>query len=329
MRTLDAAQTAAGHDIALAEKGLRGEYKTVCAEAERAARIAGGAEALCRQIEEYTRDEASIATIERERAGVARDVEVVRATIAAAQEENAGLEGEMKPLRERLKLLREEGAACPVCKKPMEDEERRRLHAEFTAEGVSKSARVKANTATLDGLKARLQKLKEHDVVLVATLERLRKRVAELGALRQRLQAVEESAGAEREARARANTLQRTLEAEDYAPEARARLAAARAEIDAVGYDERRHAALRARIKELSPLEADLSRLSTARTQYDSARANIAVYDEDLARWEDKSRQDQQIADGHRAALAALADVEALKQQRERDVAAAEMAEGG
>jgi len=329
VRTLDAAQTAARHDIALAEKGLRGEYKTVCAEAERAARIAGGAEVLCRQIEEYTRDEASIATVEEDRVGVARDVEAVRATIAAAQEENAGLEGEMKPLRERLKLLREEGAACPICRKPMEDEERRRLHAEFTAEGVSKSARVKVNTATLDGLKARLQKLKEHDIVLVATLERLRKRAGELGALRQRLQAVEESALAEREARARANTLQRTLEAEDYAPEARARLATARAEIDAVGYDERRHAALRARIKVLSPLEADLSRLSTARTQYDSARANIAVYDEDLARWEDKARQDQQIADGHRAALAALADVEALKQQRERDVAAAEMAEGG
>ncbi len=327
VRALGDAQTAAQHDIALAEKGLRGDYKTLCAEAERAARVASGAEALGRQVEEYARDEASIATIELERAGVAREVEAVRATIAAAQEENAGLEGEMKPLRERLKLLREQGAACPVCQKPMEEEERRRLHADFTAEGISKSDRVKANTVKLEGLKARLHAARERDIVLVATLDGLRQRAGELGALRQRLRAVEESAVAAREARARADALQRTLEAGDYAPDARARLTAARAEIDAVGYDERGHAALRARVKELSPLEANLSRLATARTQYDNARANIAVYDDDLARWEDKLRQDQRIAEGHRAALVVLADVEALKQQRDRDVSAAETAE--
>jgi len=327
VRALGDAQTAAQHDIALAEKGLRGEHKTLCAEAERAARVASGAEALGRQVEEYARDEASIATIELERAGVAREVEALRATIAAAQEENAGLEGEMKPLRERLKLLREQGAACPVCQKPMEEEERRRLHADFTAEGISKSDRVKANTVKLEGLKARLHAARERDIVLVATLDGLRQRAGELGALRQRLRAVEESAVAAREARARADALQRTLEAGDYAPDARARLTAARAAIDAVGYDERGHAALRARVKELSPLEADLSRLATARTQYDNARANIAVYDDDLARWEDKLRQDQRIAEGHRAALVALADVEALKQQRDRDVSAAETAE--
>jgi len=88
----------------------------------------------------------------------------LRDLIVALQGENAAIEGEMKPLRERLMLLREQGAACPVCQKPMSNDERGRLSAEFRAEGVIKSAHLKANLAKIVLGKNMLHSVKIYDM---------------------------------------------------------------------------------------------------------------------------------------------------------------------
>ncbi len=100
----------------------------------------------------------SRAAIEKvKRAAVAQEgTHSLRDLIVARQTENAALEGEMKPLRERLKLLQEHDAGCPVCKKPMGDDERQRLYAEFKAEGVTKGAAVKTNDGKIVELQQRI-----------------------------------------------------------------------------------------------------------------------------------------------------------------------------
>jgi len=281
---------------------LEGEERAARGEAERYTRVAAGEAAARQQVEEYARGEASIAGIEEELAALGRERESVRATIVAAQSENAGLEGEMKPLRERLKLLKERGAACPVCKKPMEEAERQRLYDEFKQDGVTKSARVKANEGTVAGLNKRLQELKEHDVLLAATLATVRKRASELGAARQRLRGVEEAATVAREALARAERARATLEREEYAGDARGRLDLAREAARAAGYDPARHATLQARAREFAPLEARATELVTARERHDNARAAMGTIDDDVTR-----RRAEKA--GVEASAAALAEV--------------------
>ncbi len=278
---------------------LQSEERSARDEADRLARDTSQEAALRRQVEEYARDEASLAGIEVERAAVARKIDSVNASITATENENSGLEGEMKPLRERLKLLQERDALCPVCQKPLDDDERRRLVAEYKSEGVAKNGRVKANNEKIAGLNREMQELKEQDALQAARLVGLRKRAGELGAVRQRLRGVEEAAAAAREAMARAEAARGALQAEDYAHEARGRLALAREDARAAGYDPARYTALQARARQLEPLEAKEAGLATARERHDNALAAIATIDEDVAR----RRQELDVAEASVAAL--------------------------
>ena len=306
-------------DIEGEKARLLAEERAARGELDRHARSIAGEAALRQKVAELARDEASIAGLEEDRAGVAREIERISAVIVGLRSENAGLEGEMKPLRERLKLLQERDALCPVCKKPMDDDERRRLVSEYKSDGVTRSAAVKANNTEIAELDGRLGALKEQDALDAATLGGLRKRTGELGALRQRLHAIEEATAAAHEARGRADAARKALEGEDYAHEARRGLAIAQEAVRAAGYDKARHDALRARARQLAPLEGQATALATARERHANARRDIATIDEDAVR----RRQEREGAVERAASLEGLlATLPAVvARQRERETA--------
>ncbi len=290
---------------------LRGEIKAALDEAQRHARAVAAVPALRRKVEDYGGAEARVPGVEAERAALVAEEQIVRAEVAAVQAASAHLDAEMKPLRERIKLLKEPGAACPVCGKAMDEAERRRIYDAYIADGVEKRDTVKRNEARVAALAARLAEFSSQTAGLDATLATLRKNIYELGVARQRLEAGEEAAVAEREARARADGARRALDDEDYAHQARVRLVAARAAVRATGYDAGRHVALQGQAKSLEAMESAEAGLATARERRVNARAAIDAVEADLARRQRERAERLATVATLRAALAGLPEVEA------------------
>jgi len=290
---------------------LRGEIKAALDEAQRHARAAAAVPTLRRKVEEHGGAEARVPGMEAERAALAAEEQALRVEAAALHAANTHLDAEMKPLRDRIKLLKEPGAACPVCGKAMDEAERRRIYDGYIADGVEKRDAVKRNERRSVDLQARLEELGRRATRLETTLTALRKDIYELGVARQRLEAGEEAAVAEREARARADSAQRLLDDEDYAHQARVRLVAARAAVRETGYDAGRHVALQGQARALEGMESAEAGLATARERRANARASIVAVEADLARRQAERVERLAAVAALRMALAGLPEVEA------------------
>jgi len=290
---------------------LRSEIKAALTDAQRSARAAATVPLLQRQVEEYSGAEARVPAVETERAARVDKEQALRAEVATLRAANTHLDAEMKPLRERIKLLKEPGAACPVCGKAMDETERQRIHDRYIADGVEKRDTLKRNETRVAEITARLDELVREVARLDATLAALRKNTYELGMARERLTAADEAATVEREARARADVAQRSLDDGDYAHQARARLVDAQARVRAIGYDAGRYQALQKRVETLETTQSAEAELATARERRANALSEIAAVEADLARRQGEQVERLAAVAALRAVLAGLPEVEA------------------
>ncbi len=212
---------------------------------------------------------------------------------------NQALKQEMDVLKERIALLEEAGAVCPLCRRPLTEEDRQRLLEEMRAEGKAKGDTYRANTARLKEIAEEAKRLEERiraDEARLAELPRLEREAATLA---ERIRAAEEAAQELEAARADYERVAAILAAGDYAHEARAALEEVRARQAALGYDAAVHEEARRAVRELQVYAERRGRLAAARTGAEQE-------ERELARVTDALRQRQEQAEAEQARLREL-----------------------
>ncbi len=212
---------------------------------------------------------------------------------------NQALKQEMDVLKERIALLEEAGAVCPLCRRPLTEEDRQRLLEEMRAEGKAKGDTYRANTARLKEIAEEAKRLEERiraDEARLAELPRLEREAATLA---ERIRAAEEAAQELEAARADYEQVAAILAAGDYAHEARAALEEVRARQAALGYDAAAHGEARRAVRELQVYAERRERLAAARTGAEQE-------ERELARVAEALRQRQEQAEAEQARLREL-----------------------
>ncbi len=306
------------HEIEAAAAELRGTIERAGKEAQRFGTIAGELPGLLKQIQQGEAGEARLAALEGERTALAAELQQVRGRLSVLETQNKQLETEMGPLRDRLKLLKEPGALCPVCEKPMGEDERRRVADRYREDGLARKRQVDENKKCISSLQATIAQLEKQDGTLATTVAGLSRQVRELAGLRERARRAEEAVAAVSAAQGAAAAATLTMERQDYAQEARARLAQVESALAAIGYDKERHAALRSRMEELSAAEERLRDLALARERRQTALEAVAAVESDIERRQAELAHDERNAAGLREALAGLPELEQRLEACER-----------
>jgi len=285
-RDLEAQRKDQENIIALERARLETELKRLQAEATRMANEAASLAAMEAQVMEDRRQMQAIEERLAERPHLQRQKEELGQRYAQLRVENDTLYSQMQELKEHIAQLEAiEGATCPICGKPLTEEERQDLIQQLTQEGKQKAERYRENKEALKDLETQNKRLDEalRDLEL---LERQAKTLAgrlaqeeeRLQSIQQRLQTWEEG-----EAR-RLREVESLLREERFAPEARQALQALDEQCRALGYDPQAHQAARQREQEGRASEEALRRLERARAEVGVLEREIASLQEELAR---------------------------------------------
>lgn len=226
-------------------------YETSIQEAERTLAADGG--------EELAEVNVQIKTLEERE----QQREDLQAGLSALKEERSGLAttkktltAEGKDMNERIATLEQtEGASCPLCGQALTDEHREQVLADLTEERDRKreiyreaTERIKEIDAETKAHEGSIQSIGEE----LAELPRLRSRA---GALQQRTEAASEARKRMDETQAALNSIEETLQTENFAQEVRAQLATVEAERAAIGYDPDAHKAAQSQLQQYSEYE--------------------------------------------------------------------------
>ncbi|MCA9915790.1 MAG: SMC family ATPase, partial [Anaerolineae bacterium] len=163
---------------------------------------------------------------------------------------------EGKEMNERIATLEQtEGASCPLCGQALTDEHREQVLADLTEERDRKREIYREATERIKDID---EESKAHEGSIqtigeeLAELPRLRSKA---GALQQRAEAASEARTRMAEAQAALNSIEETLQNENFAQEVRAQLATVEAERAAIGYDPDAHKAAQSQLQQYSQYE--------------------------------------------------------------------------
>jgi exonuclease SbcC len=206
---------------------------------------------------------------------------------------NAQLKKEMLTLRAHLDEL-EKLSTCPTCRRPMDAHHKRRLQAEYVAEGTRLRDEFRRFEATCRELDATVH---QNESLLAEAARALQDREAIHRRLAQTEHLVAQAEEAERQTSLLQGELserQRLVIEKAVAPSARERLAQLEKRIAGLGYDDKRHVALRARAAELTGVDRDRQLLEQARLSAEHLDAQIAELEASLQRLVEECAADEQ-----------------------------------
>jgi len=229
---------------------------------------------------------------------------------AEAKAENPRLRAEMDEIKERMRQLSSvEEAECPVCGKPLTEEESSLLIAEMKALGTVRGDRFRENQAVLSDFDRQVKDTESQINALFKAEAQERFQARTIDQLNDRL-STGQSQVAEWDSKGapRLGEIEQTLAEETFAPEARARLAEIDRELKAIGYDIEAHEAVRRAETEGRASETELRELEKARATLEPLGREIAELEAQAERQiAEVSRQKEE----HSRAEAALAEAQA------------------
>ncbi len=238
---------------------------------------------------------------ERQRDSLREGIQAANLEVERLKSENAQLQKEMGDLRSKIDQLGEAEAICPLCRSPLSEENRQRLIAEMTAEGLAKKEQFTGNQRRIQTLEGERKRLEREVATLEATLKTRAGKQREEAAISEALTRAEKATEEAQALREKAAEIQRRLEGEDFAAQERERLAAVRAEIQALAYDAEAHRALRNEIQSLAQYDAKHASLLSASETIAGLREDIARYESEIA----QARQSLAQSEERKAALEA------------------------
>lgn len=234
--------------------------------------------------------------------------------IARWKAENAGLKREMDQLKDRQQQIDSAEATCPLCRRPLDDTEHRRIHDDYQAAGVKLGNQFRANKQQIVKLERDIAGYQEQLQTLGKTLRGQRSLATQLGIAEQQLTEARDANNLSVVITAERDRYVERLARGDYGHESRAEITALNAEIAALAYDADEHQRVRDRHKELAPFDRQWRDLDEAESSIEQTRHDLADDQAALARREaDHAAETVRVA----ALRAASDELPALLEQYE------------
>src|SRR5690606_26450642 len=268
------------------ERGhLKGELNTIRTQLSEAASSAVPIEALR---EEEERLAAAVAEVE----GWQRDQEAVREEGMGVKEQLAAGEAERVRLREEIAALEAKRArvrttedeACPTCGTPLTEDHRRHVEATYDRELAALRATLDEHEARFRALEAARDDLRRRLLDLRARVEQTNGVAVKLVQVREKLARHDEDQAERERRRARAEHLERLLEAEAFLPELRAERTDCQDRLDAEPFDEAELEAAQAEIARLPLLREQMEELDRLAAGRDALAHQARQHEAEIAR---------------------------------------------
>ncbi len=232
-----------------------------------------------------------------------------RIEAAELETRQKGLQDELSAHKERISRLGEvEEGTCPVCRKPLTDAERRSMVADLEAEKTDLIVRLQDLTGQLQfkrsqakTLADQLAAMRDLDVQIQQYQQAIARDESKLAHVRDAVKTFQETY------LPRLQSLEKTLQADDFEPAARKDLTKLEAEASAVGYDPAAHEKVRQAEQLGRSSEEDMRRL-------DAARAALGPLERDI-------KTTQKSIDSAEKALASLEKEQQVADKEYRELA--------
>ncbi|MFC1975919.1 AAA family ATPase [Chloroflexota bacterium] len=183
---------------------------------------------------------------------------------ARLKEQNRQLKIEMDDIKANLTQLEEAGSNCPVCQRPLDEEHRAEVLAQFQADGKEKGDTFRANQTRLHEISGQQDALQKRVAEAERKLRRLAGAQGKVARLNQAVTEAEAVAGDLAQAQAQQAELQKRLDNQEFAAEVVAALDEVKAELATLGYDEAAHQQARAEVERLRHFEDEARTLAEA-----------------------------------------------------------------
>ena len=192
------------------------------------------------EIDELTERVNSIQTLQS-------DLLALSDTRGSAKAENDHLNARAKELKERIKNLEEVTRPdCPVCAKPLSEEERVKMIADLNAELETMRGQYADNKKTMDDCNERYVELDNQIKGLQGMEREFKEKQRALDAKRREVESREQALlNWQSTGKVELDRLEKTLADSGFAPESRAQLAAIDSELKTLGYDAAEHERVR------------------------------------------------------------------------------------
>ena len=306
-------------EIASQQTRLETQLQALNAKAAEIAGLKSTQEPKKKQLEQLSSTVSELHSKVEKRPIFENDLHLLADERAAARAENQVLKAEMDGLKVRMDRLSEvEGAACPVCGKPLSEEERQSLLLDLQREGKGKGDAFRKNAQAIKDCESRFSDL-EAQIKSLQTLE------SQLQSEQRKLDAQEHELSLD-ELRLKEwqNTglveqshLIEVLQNQDFAPEARAQLAALNEQMKALGYDAAAHESARnaekagrASQEALLNLEKARAHLNPLEREIESLHASVDQQEARLKELTAELAQAQKTLQQNQANLPALTALE-------------------
>jgi len=266
-------------------------------------------EVLAKKLEETQKkiDEAKTKLNKREE--LESEIQKLQEKHAEAKAENPRLRTEMNELRERIDQLEAaQGVDCPLCGKPLSQEERENLIQSLNEDGKTMGDNYRENQKLLKEFEGRLQEMGSKLADLKGVEVELRETTRTADQLENRLKQLEEEEKQwQKNGKPRLEEIQKVLAEGSFAVEARSRLMEIDQELEALGYDIEAHQSLREAEQAGREVEADLRALEGARAALTPIVREIEHLQEQL---EELDKDLASLTEAHENAVAKLAAAE-------------------
>jgi exonuclease SbcC len=195
------------------------------------------------------------------------------------------LQQDIEEIDKKIYLLSaSEDSVCPLCEKPLAEDERQVVRSKLEAEKKSLTTVLKSNTASASALADELKVL-QNSIATAITLLTQKKNVYQqkLGTVNQRLVLGRDNITRLQEFEKVIKVIEEQLAMRDYAKKEQAVLDALEKEIAELEYDAPRHERITASYEELKVFSTKIHKLSEAQRLLVQLRQNIAQAQESLA----------------------------------------------
>lgn len=281
---LERERQAALNDIRLEQTRLEGERKNLQEKADQAQASAKGLTELEATIQALEAEVAKIEAQVAQRELLDEELEKLTAESSALDNEIERFKAERYELRQRVKTLKKlESPTCPTCGKTLSEDEKERLIADLTEQGVAAKNNQEKDETKKQELDAKIRELRKQKTEIYDAENSLRRLSSQLEGKRNEFKSGRELIEKwEAEGAPRLAEIDARLKAGDFAHEARKTLKRVEQAIAELGYDAETHRGMRQQVSEMAPLEEQFHKLEQARASLEPLRREIATLGQDI-----------------------------------------------
>jgi exonuclease SbcC len=313
LRDFDARQRALENRIREAQAELENDasgYRARIAELERA--LAQDAADHLAQVQAEVQSLKALETLRQQTLEQSTALGVERAELDAT---NRALKADMFAIKDRLdRLEKVEGALCPLCGQPLDEQHRRELVEQLSAEGKQYGDSYRANEIRMKAIGDETAAHKQRITDIDQELRRLQPLMERAGVLQAQVDRTSEAEARLQEERAGLEIVQTQLDSGDFGHEFREQLVALEAQRQAIGYDRESHEAARAQLDTYQAYERRQFDLENALQSLPGAEADLQAAQ---ARWERSRAALDEEQQKMTELQASIAELEALKTEFE------------